>query len=71
MQLIHLQRSLELQLTPALHSTTLVQVEIAKEQRMLDADKVDLVELKRNATAAKAIRQVQAAKVRSLDQNPL
>ncbi|KAL9123271.1 MAG: hypothetical protein Q9187_000179 [Circinaria calcarea] len=60
--ILHSNRGLELQLTPALHSTVLLQAEIAKEQRMLDAEKMDLADLKKNATAAETMRRLQATK---------
>ncbi|MCJ1352245.1 MAG: hypothetical protein MMC33_002229 [Icmadophila ericetorum] len=50
-------RSLEQQLDPTLHATALLEAEIRKEERILNAEKAELATLKKNAKAAEVERR--------------
>ncbi|KAH7419787.1 CENP-Q, a CENPA-CAD centromere complex subunit-domain-containing protein [Cadophora sp. MPI-SDFR-AT-0126] len=59
-------RALEAQLTPALHSSQLLEAELSKELAKLEADKEFLAELETNAKAEALVRNQAARKLHSV-----
>lgn len=65
-KILDLNRALEAQLTPALHSNALLEAELGKELALLEYETASMVELETNASSAAVARNKAARKLHSV-----